>query len=47
MEKEKRRGIEEGTRGIEEREGERKENRECGTKNVPPPPLRTHSLAKN
>ena len=47
MEEEKRRGIEEGTRGIEEREEERKENREDGTKDVPPPPLRTHSLAKS
>ena len=47
MEKEKRRGIEEETRGIAERERERKENRECGTKNVPPSPLRTHSLAKS
>ena len=54
MEKEKRRGIEEGRRGIEEgrkgieeREEERKENGECGTKDVPPPPLRTYSLAKS
>ena len=47
MKEEKRRGIEEGTRGIEEREEERKENRECGTKDAPPPPLRTHSLAKS
>ena len=47
MKKEKRRGIEEGTRGIEEREEERKENGECGTKDVPPPPLRMHSLAKS
>ena len=47
MEKEKRRGIEEGRRGIEEREEERKENGECGTKDVPQPPLRTHSLAKS
>ena len=47
MQKEKRRGIEEGTRGIEEREEERKENGECGTKDAPPPPLGTHSLAKS
>ena len=47
MEKEKRRGIEEGRRGIEEREEKRKENGECGTKDVPPPPLKTHSLAKS
>ena len=47
MEKEKRRGIEEGRRGIEEREEERKENGERGTKDVPPPPLGTHSLAKS
>ena len=40
MKKEKRRGI-------EEREEEREENRERGTKNAPPPPLRTHSLAKS
>ena len=39
VEKEKKRGIKEGRRGIEEREG--------GTKDVPPPPLRTHSLAKS
>ena len=47
VEKEKRRGIEEGKKGIAEREEERKENGECGTKDVPPPPLRTHSLAKS
>ena len=47
MEKEKRRGIEEGRRGIEEREEERKENEEYDTKDVPPPPLRMHSLAKS
>ena len=47
MEKEKRRGIEEGRRGIEERKEERKENGQCGTKDVPRPPLRTHSLAKS
>ena len=47
MEKEKRRGIEEGRRGIEEREEKRKENGECSTKDVLPPPLRTHSLAKS
>ena len=47
MKEEKRRGIEEGTRGIEEREEERKENGECGTKDTPPSPLRTHSLAKS
>ena len=47
MKEEKRRGIEEGTRGIEEREEERKESRECGTKDAPPSPLRTHSLAKS
>ena len=45
--KEKRRGIEEGRRGIEEMEEEREENRECGTKDAPPPSLRTHSLVKN
>ena len=47
MKGEKRRGIEEGTRGIEKREEERKENRECGTKDAPPSPLRTQSLAKS
>ena len=45
--KEKRRGIEEGRRGIEEREEEREENREFGAKDAPPPPLRTHFLAKS
>ena len=45
--KEKRRGIEEGRRGIEEREEEREENRKYGAKDAPPPPLRTHSLAKS
>ena len=47
MKKEKRRGIEKETRGIEEREEERKENGECDTKDAPPPPLRTYSLAKS
>ena len=47
MKEEKRRGIEEGRRGIEEREEEREENRERGTKDAPPPPLKTHSLAKS
>ena len=47
MKEEKRRGIEEGTRGIEEREKERKENGEYDTKDGPPSPLRTHSLAKS
>ena len=35
--KEKRRGIEKGRRGIEEREEEREEKRECGAKDAPPP----------
>ena len=45
--KEKRRGIKEGRRGIEKRGEEREENRKYGAKDAPPPPLRTHSLAKS
>ena len=47
MEIERRKKRKEGRRGIAEREEGREENRERGAKDVPPPPLRTHSLAKS
>ena len=47
METERRKKRKEGRRGITEREEGREENRERGAKDAPPPPLRTHSLAKS
>ena len=47
MEEEKREKRKEKRRGIEKREEERGENKECGAKDAPPPPLETRSLAKS
>ena len=47
METERRKERKEERRGIAEREEGREKNRERGAKDAPPPPLRTHSLAKS